>query len=58
MTYNEAMATARQLADEYQHWYEIHTNGVDFSVIEKGDVADEGYEHYMSISPNVRVQNE
>ncbi len=55
MTYNEALALARRLADQYQVWYEIHTNGADYVVIERGDTSNEGYEHYMSISPNIKV---
>ncbi len=55
MTYSEALALARQLADQYQAWYEVHTNGNDYIVVEQGDNGGEDYEHYMSISPNVKV---
>lgn len=56
MTYSDAMALARQLADQYQQWYEVHTNGDDYIVLQAGDTAD-GYDHYMSISPRIRISN-
>lgn len=57
MTEIDAYHIARTLADKYQAWYEIHTNGIDYVVVEQGDNAGEGYEHFMTLSPRVRISN-
>lgn len=56
MTRLEALKLARKVADDFQNWYEIHTNGTDYIVLEAGDTYP-GYTHEMSISPNVKVPN-
>lgn len=56
MTYREALETAHELADIFQRWYEIYTNGAAYEVIESGDVPPEGYTFDSSISPRMRVK--
>lgn len=56
MTLQEAYAIARELANQYQVWYEVHTNGTDYIVLPQGDV-EPGYTHDMSFSPVVKVPN-
>ncbi len=55
LTHREALQTAHELADLFQRWYEIHTNGADYEIIERGDQASEGYVFDTAISPRVRV---